>query len=91
MWEPMNPAPPVRKQFLSWCFLPDPVVYCGVWRTTAENRYTPVPSYNGAVRGWVIPLYYVHRHSGLAQHLTAPLYDGTGVYRVSAVVRQTPQ
>ena len=41
--------------------------------------------------GWVIPLYYVHRHSGLAQQLTAPLYDGTGVYRFSAVVRQTPQ
>ena len=41
--------------------------------------------------GWVIPLYYVHRHSGLAQHLTAPLYDGAGVYRFSAVVRQTPQ
>ena len=40
---------------------------------------------------WVIPLYYVHRHSGLAQQLTAPLYDGTGVYRFSAVVRQTPQ
>lgn len=34
------------------------------------------------------PLYYVHRYSGLAQHLTAPLYDGTGVYRFSAVVRQ---
>lgn len=41
--------------------------------------------------GWVIPLYYGHRHSGLAQQLTAPLYDGTGVYRFSAVVRQTPQ
>ena len=41
--------------------------------------------------GWVIPLYYVHRHSGLAQHLTAPLYDGTGVYRFSAVVRQAAQ
>lgn len=41
--------------------------------------------------GWVIPLYYVHRHSGLAQQLTAPLYDGAGVYRFSAVVRQTPQ
>ena len=41
--------------------------------------------------GWVIPLYYVHRHSGLAQQLTAPLYDGTGVYRFSAVVRQAAQ
>lgn len=41
--------------------------------------------------GWVIPLYYVHRHSGLAQQLTAPLYDGAGVYRFSAVVRQAAQ
>ena len=41
--------------------------------------------------GWVIPLYYPHRHSGLGQHLTAPLYDGTGVYLFSGVVQQTPQ
>ena len=41
--------------------------------------------------GWVIPLYYPHRHSGLGQHLTAPLYDGAGVYLFSGVVRQTPQ
>ena len=28
---------------------------------------------------------------GLGQHLTAPLYDGTGVYLFSGVVQQTPQ
>lgn len=41
--------------------------------------------------GWAVPLYYAHRHSGLSSQLTGLLYDGTGVYLFSGVVRQAPQ
>ena len=36
--------------------LPISANYWAAWRTTAENRYTPVPSYNGAVSCWARPL-----------------------------------
>lgn len=41
--------------------------------------------------GWVTPLYCAHRHSGLAEGFTEPLYDGCGVWYFHHVLRQTVQ